>query len=182
MTLTLHGFVHAEPAPDHRHVVWNDLAAVVSDGKPTEAMPHFEILCALVAARPVVPVVFGTVADSEDAIRTEVLPSVAAEVRAQLTRLADVVEFHVYLRFQGNSVLTADRVLEPVAMLADDSAVLPGEQTQARRAYLVPRSRMADVARTATGLAAGDIHVDVIGPLPAFSFLDRKPAASRWGW
>jgi hypothetical protein len=189
VTLQLHGIVRA----DHddlgfQVVVSADLAVVVSelpDGQQltsADAMPHFELLCALVAHGPVVPLVFGTVAADEDAVRSDVLPPVTSQVREQLDRLEDVVELHVYLRFQGDTVLTADRMLEPVAALAGDSAVLPGEPTEARRAFLVPRSRTADVARAAAALAADDVAVDLVGPLPVYSFLTAAPVSSRWGW
>jgi hypothetical protein len=188
VTLQLHGIVRAgHDDLGGRLVVADDLAVVVSelDGREltsADAMPHFELLCALVAHGPVVPLVFGTVAEDEHAVRADVLPPVASEVRAQLDRLADVVEMHVYMRFQGNTVLTADRMLEPVAALARNTAVLPGSPVEARRAFLVPRSKTADAARAAAALAADDVTIDLVGPLPAYSFLAAEPVASRWGW
>lgn len=179
MSLHLFGVVraaHEVPADRNiRLVVLDDLAAAVREA-PVAAMPHFEVLSALVATGPVVPVVFGTLAESEEAVRADVLAPRADGLRAQLDRLADVVEVHVYLRL--GAWTSADTALAPVGALAEQVVELPSERQEVRRAFLVPRRQLA-TARQAAEKAGGRFA----GPLPAFSFLDERQApASRWGW
>lgn len=179
MSLHLFGVVratHEVPAGHNvRLVVLDDLAAAVREA-PVAAMPHFEALSALVTTGPVVPVVFGTLAESEDAVRSDVLAPRADGLRAQLDRLADVVEVHVYLRL--GAWTSADTALEPVSALAERVVALPSERNEVRRAFLLPRRQLA-LARQAAEKAGGRFA----GPLPAFSFLNAEQApASRWGW
>ncbi|MGW4206755.1 GvpL/GvpF family gas vesicle protein [Lentzea sp. NPDC004789] len=179
MSLHLLGVVratHEVPAGrDVRLVVLDDLAAAVREA-PVAAMSHFEALSALVATGPVVPVVFGTLAESEEAVRADVLAPRANGLRAQLDRLADVVEVHVYLRL--GAWTSADTALEPVSALAEQAVELPSERQEVRRAFLVSRERLA-LARQAAEKSGGRFA----GPLPAFSFLNAGQApASRWGW
>jgi len=110
VTLLLHGVVWAGHPTTARVVTWRDLAVVVSDQvTPTrqDAVAHLEALSALVAAGPVVPLRFGTTADGEDAVRTDVLAAGADRLRAHLTRLAGLVEVHTYLRFDEDEALQA---------------------------------------------------------------------------
>jgi hypothetical protein len=179
VSLHLFGVVRAShdvPAGQNvRLVVLDDLAAAVREA-PVAAMPHFEALSALVTTGPVVPVVFGTLAESEDAVRSDVLAPRADGLRAQLDRLADVVEVHVYLRL--GAWTSADTALEPVSALAERVVALPSERHEVRRAFLLPRRQLA-LARQAAEKAGGRFA----GPLPAFSFLNAEQApASRWGW
>lgn len=110
MTLLLHGVVWASHPAVTRLVTWRDLAVVVSEaGTPVQpdAVAHLELLSTLVAAGPVVPLRIGTTADDEDTVRTEVLSRRADQLRAHLTRLAGLVEVHVYLRFDEDEALRA---------------------------------------------------------------------------
>lgn len=110
MTLLLHGVVWAGHPATVRVVTWRDLAVVVSEqGPPTQqdAVAHLASLSTLVAAGPVVPLRFGTTADGEDAVRTDVLAARADQLRAHLTRLAGLVELHAYLRFDEDEALQA---------------------------------------------------------------------------
>ncbi len=176
MTLHVHGIVTAgHPlAADSplRLVVWQDLAAAVTSVPPgrkvtADSLPHLEMLCALVRDGPVVPLRLGTLADDEDAVRTDVLRAGASRLRAQLHRLAGVVEVHVYVRSSWG--------VGSLASLAEDTAVLPSDHASHRRAYLISREYLS-VARAA--VAEMDAAT-FVGPLPAFSFLDTE---SRWGW
>jgi hypothetical protein len=125
--LYLHGVVRAtHPMPEGseaggpatamaaiRLVGWEDLAAVVSepssDGRLTDgdAESYLGMLCALVRGGPVVPLRFGTVAATEQAVRTDVLAPSAAELRRYLERLDGLAECHVYLRFDEAAALRA---------------------------------------------------------------------------
>lgn len=113
MSLLLHGVVrasHPTAASLATVVTWQDLAMVVSGtGAPTQqdALAHLEMLSQLVLSGPVVPLRFGTTADSEDTVRDEVLAGTAASLRAHLDRLDGVVELHAYLRFDEDEALRA---------------------------------------------------------------------------
>lgn len=181
MRLHLLGVVRADhripPGLHVRLVASGDLAVAAADA-PVAALPHFEMLSALVTTGPVVPLVFGTLAENEEAVRTEVLPPIADQVRSQLDLLADVVEAHVYLPFDGRQWTTPDTVLAPITALARQTAALPGERDEVRRAFLLPRGHFA-----AAHEAAANLGATFVGPLPAFSFLDSGSAPkSGWGW
>jgi hypothetical protein len=118
MRLQLHGVVrsgHLLP-PDNprvRLVRSQDLAVAVSDladgqGLTAEdAMAHLEVLCDLVSRGPVVPLLFGTTASDEAAVRSDVLLPDVASLSTQLDRLDGLVEVHVYLRFDEDTALAA---------------------------------------------------------------------------
>lgn len=102
----LHGVVWASHPADVRLVTWRDLAVVVSE-PGTTLSAHRELLSALVAAGPVVPLRFGTTADGEDAVRADLLAREADRLRGHLTRLTGLVELHAYLRFDEDEALRA---------------------------------------------------------------------------
>lgn len=110
MSLLVHCVVRADQQPATRTVVWQDLAAVVSESRtPTQqdALAHLRMLSELVVAGPVVPLKYGTVAADEEAVRAEVLASSAPRLRAHLDRLDGLVELHVYLKFDEDEALRA---------------------------------------------------------------------------
>ncbi|MFI5588409.1 GvpL/GvpF family gas vesicle protein [Amycolatopsis sp. NPDC051758] len=120
MRLNLHGVVragHPLPGPARsdaaRLVVWEDLALAVSprpadrDVTPHDATQHLLTLSALVRQGPVVPLRWGTVAEDDESARTEVIRPLAHHLRAELDRLEEFVEAHVYLRFDEETALQA---------------------------------------------------------------------------
>lgn len=120
--LAVHGLIRASdraavddlsPEPVRtRAVVRGDVAAVVSaaaDEGPTEedAVPHLDLLVALVAHVPVLPLALGTVAPDDDAVRDEILAPEAERFERQLDALRDVVELRIDLRFDLDAVAAA---------------------------------------------------------------------------
>ncbi len=104
MSLLVYGVVragHPDPgsrSPEVRLVRSGGLAAVVKDlADRTElteddAAGHLDVLTALLADGPVLPVRFGTVAPDEDAVRAEVLDAAAGELARRLDALDGLVE------------------------------------------------------------------------------------------
>lgn len=188
MTLQLYGVVRADHPRAPRVVCWEDLAMVVDDA-PAEPDPaaHLAVVSALVEGGPVLPVRFGTVAENEDLVRTEVLAPTADRYRADLDRLDGLAEVHVCLRFtEPGSAWRAARstgLLTEVADRAHDSVSLPaGESADERWAFLVGLGDLLVVRDAVAGLArGGGVQADWIGPLPAYSFLERR-TCSRWSW
>jgi hypothetical protein len=122
MSLNLHGVVRADhPLSSHRFrlVTWQDLAMVVSTraGEPPQtgdlahhqrdSLAHLEMLSHLVMDGPVVPLRFGTTADDDDTVRTEVLAKSATKLHEHLDRLDGTAEIHAYLTFDENVALRA---------------------------------------------------------------------------
>ena len=76
----------------------------------------------------------------------------------------------------------ADELCTPITALAQEAIALPDrDPTEDRRAFLLPAGRLPAV-RAAVARLAG-MQAELVGPLPAYDFLDTaaKPA-SRWGW
>jgi hypothetical protein len=86
----------------------------------------------------------------------------------------------------------ADTMLAPVSALAHDTAFLPEqEHTEERRAFLMPQQHIETARAAVASLTNGQqVAADLVGPLPAFSFLTAttnpsetaEAPASRWGW
>jgi gas vesicle protein GvpL/GvpF len=188
VTLQLYGVVRADHPRAPRVVCWEDLAMVVGEA-PAEPDPaaHLAVVSALVEGGPVLPVRFGTVAEDEDLVRTEVLAPTADRYRADLDRLDGLAEVHVCLRFtEPGSAWRATRsegLLTEVADRAHDSVSLPaGESADERWAFLIGLGDLLVVRDAVAGLGRGEgVQADWIGPLPAYSFLERR-ARSRWSW
>lgn len=87
------------------------LAAVVSgvdpDSEATEddATVHLDVITALVATGPVVPMRFGTIAPDADAVRREVLDESRAALQEHLRATRDVVEAMVTIQFDEDAAL-----------------------------------------------------------------------------
>ncbi|RSM39499.1 gas vesicle protein GvpFL [Amycolatopsis balhimycina DSM 5908] len=188
MTLQLYGVVRAGHPRAPRTVCWEDLAMVVGEA-PAQPDPavHLAVVSALVEGGPVLPVRFGTVAEDEDAVRADVLAPAAGTYRADLDRLDGLAEVHVCLRFtEPGSAWRATRsdvLLSEVAERARDSVSLPaGESADERWAFLVGLGDLLVVRDAVTGLdGGGEVRAEWVGPLPAYSFLDRR-TCSRWSW
>ena len=188
MTLQLYGVVRAGHPRAPRTVCWEDLAMVVGEA-PAEPDPagHLAVVSALVEGGPVLPVRFGTVAGDEEAVRTEVLAPSADRFRADLDRLDGLAEVHVCLRYAdaGSSWRAArsNDLLTEVSRRARDSVTLPaGRCADERWAFLVGLGDLLVVRDTVARLGRDpDLRVECVGPLPAYSFLERR-THSRWGW
>ena len=190
MTLRLYGVVRARHPRVPRRVCWEDLAMVVEDdagGGDADPAAHLSTISALVEHGPVLPVRFGTVADDEHAVRTDVLAPSAERFRADLDRLDGLAEVHVCLRFTGDPAWRpagSNGLLAPVSDLARDVVRLtPGEHADERWALLVGLGDLPVFRATVAAVDADpDVHAECVGPLPAYSFLDRRDAGSRWGF
>ena len=188
MTLQLFCVVRAGHPRAPRTVCWEDLAVVVGEA-PAEPDPatHLSVVSALVEGGPVLPVRFGTVAEDEDLVRTEVLAPAADRYRADLDRLDGLAEVHVCLRFTEPGAawraVRSDSLLAEVSDRARDSVALPaGEHADERWAFLVGMGDLLVVREAVARLGrGGGVQVDWVGPLPAYSFLDRR-TCSRWSW
>jgi gas vesicle protein GvpL/GvpF len=183
VTLQLYGVVRAGHPRAPRTVRWEDLAMVVGEPEPDPAA-HLAVVSALVEGGPVLPVRFGAVAEDEDAVRTEVLAPAAGAYRADLDRLDGLAEVHVCLRFTqpGSARRSArsDELLMEVAGRARDSVALPaGDSADERWAFLVGMGDLLVVRDAVAGLADGGVEADWLGPLPAYSFLERRTCSRR---
>jgi Gas vesicle synthesis protein GvpL/GvpF/Lsr2 len=95
-----------------RDVRFDDLAALISDvdlsgrlGSPDDLRTHREILDATAAEVPVLPLRFGTVLTSEDAVAEELLAAHHDEFTAALEQLEGRAEFQVKGRYVEEAVL-----------------------------------------------------------------------------
>jgi hypothetical protein len=90
-----------------------DLAAAVSDAaeglvlRDEDAFVHLDVLVALLADGPVLPVRFGTVVEDDDAVCTDVVGNTS--LAGELESLADVVELHVDAAAGGDRVWSVMR-------------------------------------------------------------------------
>ncbi len=188
MTLRLLGVVRAGHPRALRLVSWEDLAMVVGDADgDLDPASHLVTVSELVRHGPVLPVRFGTVAADEDAVRTEVLAPSAEVFRADLDRLDGLAEVHVGLRFGGGPAWRPARsngLLRAVSDRAREAVRLPpGEHADERWAFLIGMGELPVVRETVAALDGDpDVRAEYVGPLPAYSFLDRRDAGSRWGF
>ncbi len=169
-------------------VSWEDLGMVVGDAADAvDPAAHLVAVSTLIQYGPVLPVRFGTVAADEDAVRTEILAPSAAAFRADLDRLDGLAEVHVCLRFSGGRAWRPARsngLLSAVSARARDVVGLPpGEHADERWAFLITLGDLVVVRETVAALHGDpDVRAEHVGPLPAYSFLERRAASSRWGW
>lgn len=118
--LAVHGLIRTADRADVDHgqsvhvraVTCGQVAAVVStvpDEGVTEedAVPHLDLLIALVARVPVLPLALGTVAPDDDAVREQILAPELERFERQLDALQDVVELRVELAFDLDATAAA---------------------------------------------------------------------------
>ena len=101
------------------------LAAAVPRRRTTaltadDAVQHLDLLVALAADVPVLPLPLGTTAPDDDAVREEVLTPAADQLERQLAAVADLVEVRVDLAFDADAVV------------ADVARTRPGHRTSRR--------------------------------------------------
>ena len=148
-----------------RAVAAGGLAAAVSEAPDhgltaDDAVAHLDLLVALAAAVPVLPMPLGTTAPDDDAVREEVLAPAADQLARQLAAIADVVELRLDLAFETDAVVAEiardDQEIELLAAqsraagggLADRLAL--GEAVAAR----VATAETALTERWTAGIAA----------------------------
>jgi hypothetical protein len=93
-----------------RAVAAAGLAAAVSEAPereltPDDAVAHLDLLVALAADVPVLPLPLGTTAPDDDAVRDEVLTPAADRLEQQLTAVAAHVELRLDLAFDTDAVV-----------------------------------------------------------------------------
>jgi len=93
-----------------RAVAAGGLAAAVSEAPDhgltaDDAVAHLDLLVALAADVPVLPLPLGTTAPDDDAVREEVLAPAADRLERQLAAIADVVELRLDLAFDTDAVV-----------------------------------------------------------------------------
>jgi hypothetical protein len=117
--LLVHGLLRASDGarvdqvagPGHPHVVEaGTLAAAVSEAPPhglteDDAVAHLDLLTALAADVPVLPLPLGTSAPDEDAVREEVLTPLADRLEQQLAAVAELVELRLTLTFDTDALV-----------------------------------------------------------------------------
>ena len=70
-----------------------------------DAVTHLDLLVALVAEVPVLPLPLGTTAPDDDAVREEVLTPAADQLERQLAAIADLVEVRLDLTFSTDALV-----------------------------------------------------------------------------
>ena len=93
-----------------RAVAAGTLAAAVSDAPDhaltaDDAVDHLDLLVALAADVPVLPLPLGTTAPDDDAVREEMLTPAADQLEQQLAAVADLVEVRVHLAFDADALI-----------------------------------------------------------------------------
>jgi hypothetical protein len=87
-----------------------------------DAVAHLDLLVALVADAPVLPLPLGTTAPDDDAVREEVLTPAADELERRLAAVADHVELRLDLNFDTDAVVAeiaaGDPAIERLAALS----------------------------------------------------------------
>lgn len=115
-----------DPPGTPRPIVADDLAAVASDLpedyqlSDQDAVEHLQVLNALVLSGPVLPLMYGTEAPDEEAVREEVLGLQAEDLRLLLDALDGLVELRVSIQFEEQDALR--RMLEDNPQLKDLAA------------------------------------------------------------
>ena len=100
-----------DPGSVHpRAVAAGGLVAAVSDAPEhgltdDDAVTHLDLLVALVAEVPVLPLPLGTTAPDDDAVREEVLTPAADQLERQLAAIADLVEVRLHLAFSTDALI-----------------------------------------------------------------------------
>jgi len=111
-----------DPPSPVRLVKYRDIAALVSDvnvarplGTPEDLVAHEELLDSSAAEVPVLPMRFGAVVASEDAVTEELLEPNYDGFRSALEQLDGYVEFLVKGRYQEEAILREILAAQPEA-------------------------------------------------------------------
>ena len=186
-----------------RDIRCDGLAALISEvdtsgqlGSPDDLQAHREILDATAAEVPVLPLRFGTVLASEDAVVKDLLAAHHDEFTAALDQLEGRTEFQVKGRYvkdavpdegpdEGRARREEDtRALKQameglcVASVAREPA---NELDAVHIAFLVPVDQEPEVERAIEDLAReweGRIDVQLLGPMAAYDFAETAQPES----
>jgi len=181
-----------------RDVRCDGLAALISEvdssgrlGSPDDLRTHREILDATAAEVPVLPLRFGTVLASEDAVAKDLLAARHDEFTAALDRLEGRTEFQVKGRYVTDAVPGEGQREDDTRALRQATegqcvasvALEPAhEQAAVHVAFLVAADQEPGLERAVEDLArewAGRIDVQLLGPMAAYNFtLGRTPRST----
>ena len=170
-----------------RDVRSDGLAALISEvdlsghlGSPDDLRTYREILDATAAEVPVLPLRFGTVLTSEDAVAKELLAANHDEFTAALDRLEGHAEFQVtgrYVNEEADARREEDaralrHAMEGVSV-ASVARKPADELDSVHVAFLVAIGKEREVERIIADLARqwqGRIDVQLLGPMAAYDF------------
>ena len=182
-----------------RDVRCDGLAALISEvdtsgqlGSPDDLQAHREILDATAAEVPVLPLRFGTVLASEDAVVKDLLAAHHDEFTAALDQLEGRTEFQVKGRYvkdavpdEGKARQEEDTRALKQAMEGLCVASVAREPTNeldaVHIAFLVPVDQEPEVERVIEDLAReweGRIDVQLLGPMAAYDFAETAQPES----
>ena len=174
-----------------REVHCDGLAALISEvdssgrlGSPDDLRTYREILDATAAEVPVLPLRFGTILPSEDAVAKDLLAARHGEFTAALDRLEGRTEFQVKGRYVKDAVLgevvsqreeDTQALMQAMERLCVASVVRePARELDAVHvAFLVAADQEPSVERAIDELAhewEGRIDVQLLGPMAAYDF------------
>jgi hypothetical protein len=157
----------------------DDIAALVSDltlnrplGKPQDLMVHQQLLDDVAAEVPVLPLRFGAVMESPEAVVRELLAPHHDEFRSALDQLEGRAQYVVKARYEEGTVIREVLQEQPEASrLRDEIRDLPEEATWDARIRLgeivnqsIEAKRDADTRTLAEGLAPRAVAVVIREP------------------
>ena len=174
-----------------RDVRYDGLAALISEvdtsgqlGSPDDLRAHREILDATAAEVPVLPLRFGTLLASEDAVVKDLLAAHHDEFTAALDQLEGRTEFQVKGRYvkdaiHGDATVSREEDARALRRAMEGLCVAsvgrePDHELDAVHvAFLVPVDQEPEVERVIEDLAReweGRIDVQLLGPMAAYDF------------
>jgi hypothetical protein len=176
----------------------DSLAALISEvdlpgrpGSPEDLSIHREILDAAAVEVPVLPLDFGTILSSEEAVAEELLGTHRDEFHRALEELEGRAEFLVEGHYVDQAA-TANREEDTRALqeAMEGHCVAsvvrePSHELEAVNvAFLVETDEESDVEQVITDLArdwAGRIEVQLLGPMAAYDFVEATKRQSDPG-
>ena len=181
-----------DPPGPLRGVRLDGLAALISEvdlsgrlGSPDDLRTHKEILDATAAEVPILPLRFGTILASEDAVAEELLAARHDEFAAALDQLEGRTEFQVKGRYVKDAVVgeavgaRREEDTRTLRVAMEGLCVASVVREPAREldavdvAFLVAADAESEVERVIGDLArewAGRIDVRLLGPMAAYDF------------
>jgi len=170
-----------------RDVRIDGLAALISEvdlsaplGSPDDLRTYREILDATATEVPVLPLRFGTVLTSEDAVAKELLAAHRDEFTAALDQLEGRTEFQVKGRYVGDAVAARrEEDTQALRHAMEGVCVASVVREPAREldsfhvAFLVAADKEREVERVIGDLAGeweGRIDIQLLGPMAAYDF------------
>ena len=152
-------------------VAYRDLAAVVRDRPVTDRQPsredlvgHLRVMEQVMASQPVIPVAYGTVAPTEEAVRESLLAPHYDDLRASLDRLDGRVELGLKVLWKEMGSIFAEIVVEQdtIRALRESIAAHPEAHT---RQEVIELGRMVAEALEAKRRAEGSELLGILAPL-----------------